>query len=75
MQFVTLPDWPMCHWPHCEEDSPVKDEDDENQHEGQQISENPHQVILIWTLKQMLKSAVVISNMNKFLTLQLTEGK
>lgn len=35
-----------------ERDLPVKDEDDKDQQEGQQISENPHQVKLIWTLKE-----------------------
>lgn len=32
-------------------DSPVKDEDDDDQQEGQQISENPHQVILVRSLR------------------------
>lgn len=35
----------------CVCDSPVKYEDDEDQHEGHQISEDPHQVILIRTLR------------------------
>lgn len=31
--------------------SPVKEEDEEDEQEGHQIGENPHQFILIWTLR------------------------
>lgn len=31
-------------------DSPVEAEDDEDQHKGQRICENPHQVVLCWSL-------------------------
>lgn len=50
-------------------DSPVENEDDEDQHEGQQISENPHQVVLIWTLKDREKHDSV--QVNKKLTNKL----
>ena len=35
----------------CVSDSPVKNEDEEDQHKGQKVSEDPHPVIIIWTLK------------------------
>lgn len=30
--------------------SPVKIEDGDDQHEGEDIGENPHQVVFFWTL-------------------------
>lgn len=41
----------------------MKDEDDEDQHEGNQVGENPHQVVLVWTLRD--KQSQRLHNLQK----------